>query len=88
MNSPDGHVKAGATISPSGSTGPHSLSPDVLKIVTLGDDDRKKAKLRKAFSAGGVAGIAVTDLDGNGVQEVLAAVRIVGATRVDVWRVE
>lgn len=62
--------------------------PDLLKVVTLGDDEKKHAKLRKSFTAGGVAGIAVVDLDGNGVADVLAVVRIVGATRVDVWRVE
>ena len=61
--------------------------PDILKVVTIGDDDRKW-KLRKSFTAGGIAGIAVADLDGNGVPEVVAAVRLVGATRVDVWRVE
>ena len=61
--------------------------PDILKVVTIGDDDRKW-KLRKSFTAGGIAGIAIADLDGNGAQEVVAAVRLVGATRVDVWRVE
>jgi hypothetical protein len=62
--------------------------PDVIKVVTLGDDDKKQAKLKKAFTAGGVAGIAVADLDGNRVQDVVAAVRLVGATRVDLWRLE
>jgi hypothetical protein len=62
--------------------------PDVLKIVTLGDDDKKKPKLRKAFTAGGVAAIAVGDIDGNGTPDVIAAVRIAGSTRVDLWRVE
>jgi hypothetical protein len=62
--------------------------PDVLKIVTLGDDDKKKPKLRKAFTAGGVAAIASADLDGNGAPEVIAAVRIAGSTRVDLWRLE
>jgi hypothetical protein len=62
--------------------------PDALKIVTLGDDDKKQAKLRKAFTAGGVAGIAMADVDGNGAEELFAAVRIVGASRVDLWRVE
>lgn len=60
---------------------------DALKIVTLGDDE-KKAKLRKAFTAGGVAGIAVTDLDGNGTPDAVAAVRLVGVPRVDLWRLE
>ncbi len=62
--------------------------PDLIKVVTLGDDEKKHAKLRKSFTAGGVAGVAVSDLDGNGVAEVVAAVRIVGATRVDVWRIQ
>ncbi|HEY5950924.1 MAG TPA: hypothetical protein VIV40_35770 [Kofleriaceae bacterium] len=62
--------------------------PDLIKVVSLGDDDKKHAKLRKSFTAGGVAGIAVSDVDGNGVQDVVAAVRIVGATRVDLWRIE
>ncbi|HEY5928276.1 MAG TPA: hypothetical protein VIV11_41595 [Kofleriaceae bacterium] len=62
--------------------------PDLIKIVSIGDDEKKHAKLRKSFTAGGVAGIAVSDLDGNGVPEVVAAVRIVGATRVDLWRIE
>jgi hypothetical protein len=62
--------------------------PDVLKVVSVGDDDKKQAKLKKTFAAGGVAGIAVADLDGNGTAEVIAAVRLVGATRVDLWRIE
>jgi hypothetical protein len=62
--------------------------PDVLKIVTLGDDDKKQAKLKKTFAAGGIAGIAAVDLGGDGVAEVVAAVRIVGANRVDLWRLE
>jgi len=61
--------------------------PDILKVVTIGDDDRKW-KLRKSFTAGGIPGIGVADLDGNGVPEAIAAVRLVGATRVDFWRVE
>ncbi len=62
--------------------------PDALKIVSLGDDDKKQSKLRKAFPAGGVAGIAVGDIDGNGAPDTIAAVRLLGATRVDLWRVE
>ena len=61
--------------------------PDILKVVTIGDDDRKW-KLRKSFTAGGIPGIGVADLDGDGVPEAIAAVRLVGATRVDFWRVE
>src|SRR5690606_27488310 len=48
--------------------------PDVLKVVSFGDDDKRQARLVKTFPAG-VAGIALADVDGNGVAEVLAAVR-------------
>lgn len=61
--------------------------PDILRVVTLGDDE-KKPKFKKTFAAGGIAGIAVTDLDGNGAPEAIAAVRLVGASRVDLWRLE
>lgn len=61
--------------------------PDVLKIVTLGDDDKKQRKLEKRFT-GGIAGLAVADLDGNGAPEVIAAVRLAGASRVELWRVQ
>ena len=57
--------------------------PDEVRAVTLGDDD-KKTKWKKAFTAGGVAGIAVGDFDG--APAVIAAVRLVGSTRVDFWR--
>jgi hypothetical protein len=60
---------------------------DTLRVLTLGDDD-KKPKLKKVFTAGGIAGIAVADLDGNTVPEAIAAVRLVGASRVDLWRLE
>jgi hypothetical protein len=59
--------------------------PDELRVVTLGDDE-KHAKLKKTFPAGGVAGIAVGDVDGDGALDVIVAVRLVGATRVDLWR--
>lgn len=61
--------------------------PDTLRVVTLGDDE-KKQKLKKSFTAGGIAGIATTDLDGDGVLDSVAAVRLVGASRVDLWRIE
>jgi hypothetical protein len=57
--------------------------PDEVRAVTLGDDE-KKTKWKKAFSAGGVAGIAVGDFDG--APAVITAVRLVGSTRVDLWR--
>ncbi|HEY0190532.1 MAG TPA: hypothetical protein VGC42_05375 [Kofleriaceae bacterium] len=42
---------------------------------------------KKTFN-GGVAGLAVADLDGDGAPEVIALVRLAGATRVDVWRLD
>ena len=59
--------------------------PDVVKIHSIGDD-AKKPRFTKAFTAGGVAGIAVGDFDGDGAPDVIAAVRLVGSTRVDLWR--
>ena len=54
--------------------------PDAVKVMTFGDDE-KKPVFRKPFT-GGVAGIV--DVDG----AVIAAVRLVGATRVDLWRLD
>jgi hypothetical protein len=57
--------------------------PDEVRVVTLGEDD-KKPKLKKTFAAGGVAALAVSDFDG--APTIIAAVRLVGSTRVDLWR--
>ncbi|HET9990406.1 MAG TPA: hypothetical protein VFQ65_17865 [Kofleriaceae bacterium] len=57
--------------------------PDEVWVVTLGEDD-KKPKLKKTFTAGGVAALAVGDFDG--APAIIAAVRLVGSTRVDLWR--
>ena len=61
--------------------------PDTVRVVALGAD-AKQARLRKTFTAGGVAGLAVVDVDGDRVQDVFAAVRLVGSTRVDLWRLD
>ncbi len=58
--------------------------PDELRVVPLGDDEHK-AKLRKAFSAGGVEAIAVGDFE-HKAPVAIAAVRLEGASRVDLWR--
>jgi hypothetical protein len=59
---------------------------DAVKVVTLGGDD-KKPMYKHAF-AGGIAGLVAIDGDGDGVLEVIAAVRLAGATRVDLWRLD
>jgi hypothetical protein len=61
--------------------------PDVIRVVSLGGD-AKKPRWKKPFAAGGVVGIAVGDLDGDHAAETIAAVRLVGATRVDLWRLD
>jgi hypothetical protein len=61
--------------------------PDILRVATLGEDE-KKQKLKKSFTAGGIAGIAVADLDGDGAPEAVVAVRVVGVSKVELWRLE
>jgi len=65
----------------------HAVEPgdaDAIRVIPLGSPGGKAAH-KKSFN-GGVAGIAVADIDGNGVPHVIALVRLAGATRVDVWR--
>ncbi|MBK9030208.1 MAG: VCBS repeat-containing protein [Myxococcales bacterium] len=44
----------------------------------------KKPRFRRAF-LGGVVGLAVGDVDGDGDREAFAAVRLAGARKVDLW---
>ncbi|HEY4058268.1 MAG TPA: hypothetical protein VGM39_16760, partial [Kofleriaceae bacterium] len=60
--------------------------PDAVKVFTLGGDE-KKGLFRKVFQ-GGVAGLAIADGDGDGVTEVIAAVRLAGSARADIWRLD
>jgi len=60
---------------------------DSAKVITLGGDE-KKGIFKKSFM-GGVAGLVVADGDDlDDVPEVLAAVRLAGSTRVDIWRLD
>ncbi|HEY1814034.1 MAG TPA: hypothetical protein VGG74_16900 [Kofleriaceae bacterium] len=58
--------------------------PDELRVVTVGEDEHK-TRLRKSFNAGGVAAIAAGELERKG-PVIVAAVRLEGSTRVDLWR--
>jgi hypothetical protein len=58
--------------------------PDAVRVVTLGQDERKP-RFKRAFT-GGIAGVAALDLDRGAALVVVAAVRLVGAGRIDLWR--
>jgi len=60
---------------------------DYVEVVTLGTDE-KKPRLKKKFVAAGVAAIAVGDVDGDRAPDAIVAVRLVGGTVVDFWRLD
>lgn len=64
---------------------PDALAPGGHK--ERGTTAAGKPLFKKPFN-GGVAGVVVADGDGDGVPEVIAVVRLAGATRVDVWRLD
>lgn len=55
--------------------------PDGVRVIALGADERRPA-FRKNFN-GGIVGVAVAQ---GKVPTVIVAVRLAGATRVDLWR--
>jgi hypothetical protein len=59
--------------------------PDSVRVIALGRPG--KPTFKRSFNAG-VAGVVATDGDGDGVAEVIALVRSVGATRVELWRLD
>jgi hypothetical protein len=59
---------------------------DAVRVIALGSPGNK-VTFKKTFN-GGVAGVTAADGDGDGVPEVIAVVRLAGATRVDVWRLD
>lgn len=59
---------------------------DAVRVIALGSPANRPV-FRKPFN-GGVAGIVAADGDGDGIAEVVAVVRLAGATRVDVWRLD
>jgi hypothetical protein len=59
---------------------------DAVRVIALGSP-ASKPTFKKTFN-GGVAGVVAADGDGDGVPEVIAAVRLAGATRIDLWRLD
>ncbi len=59
---------------------------DAVRVMALGSP-ASKPLFKKTFQ-GGVAGVTAADGDGDGVPEVIAAVRLAGATRIDLWRLD
>lgn len=57
---------------------------DAVKVIAVGGE-KKKGLFRKSFT-GGVAAIEVVSRGPNDAARVIAAVRLSGATRVDLWR--
>jgi hypothetical protein len=57
--------------------------PDAVRVVAIGSDE-KKPLFHKKFN-GGVVGVAVMQ-NGAAAPTVIVAVRLAGATRVDLWR--
>lgn len=59
---------------------------DTVKVVPFGGDE-KKPVFRRVFN-GGVAGVVAADVDGDGALDVIVAVRLVGSTKIDLWRLD
>lgn len=57
--------------------------PDQVTVVGWKDDKQRRLFSRE-FS-GGVVGLAAGDIDGDGIDDVVAAVRLWGSNRVDIW---
>ena len=60
--------------------------PDAVKVYAVGADE-KKPMFHKRFN-GGVVGIAVLDNGTTVAPTIVVAVRLAGATRVDLWRLD
>jgi hypothetical protein len=57
---------------------------DGVRVISLGS---KKPVFQRLFN-GGVAGLAVVDADGSGVEKVIAATRLSGNGKLDFWRLD
>ena len=68
----------------SGDGAPGDSDPIAVYSLAPGATAATRPVYKKKFS-GGIAGIVAADLDGDGDLEVVAAVRLPGAARVDLW---
>lgn len=57
--------------------------PDAVRVAPISDP--RRTLYRRAFPTG-VAAVALIDFDGNGASEVVAAVRVPGSLRFELWR--
>ena len=55
------------------------------RVTVLSWRGNRLPRLFQRSFSGGVVGLAAGDIDGNGSQEILAAVRLWGSRRVDMW---
>jgi len=58
---------------------------DAVAVYTLGPTGLGKQPIFRRGFSGGVVGLAAGDVDGDGDREVVAAVRLAGSRKVDLW---
>ena len=60
---------------------------DAIKVIeATAEGVAKKKPVHRTGFAGGVVAIVVTDIDGDGADEVIGATRLGGTTKVDLWQ--
>jgi hypothetical protein len=59
---------------------------DAIKVLPVTATGVEKKPLHRRAFTGGVVAIAVADVDGDGADEVIGAVRLPGTAKVDLWQ--